>query len=364
MLTGHCKANQLAKSAIVFIRVDVMNIGTQPGFLRRISIAAINILTPLCFSIVALYYVVREVSGGEPWLIDVLGYILPWLLLPAIVLLPAVILLHRSRIMYVLTLTPVVIFIFTYGHLYLPDINTPPSSSAFSVMTYNVLGSNPHLDHLSVVIDADDPDIVGLHELSPSMIEFLDDHYAEHYPFRRLEKWVGLMSRYPILEYEFFQLSEGNGTWAQRFVLDIDGHHTNLLNIHLQSPPLKGIHPFGLPIGIPTGFLNQRRDADTLDVVSRAEILGDPILVIGDFNLADQQSLYASLTEHLKDAHSESGWGMGFTFSRFPPFAPAMWRIDYILYSQALVALKTTTGDYGGSDHRPVIALLAFREID
>ena len=364
MLTGHCKANQLAKSAIVFIRVDVMNIGTQPGFLRRISIAAINILTPLCFSIVALYYVVREVSGGEPWLIDVLGYILPWLLLPAIVLLPAVILLHRSRIMYVLTLTPVVIFIFTYGHLYLPDINTPPSSSAFSVMTYNVLGSNPHLDHLSVVIDADDPDIVGLHELSPSMIEFLDDHYAEHYPFRRLEKWVGLMSRYPILEYEFFQLSEGNGTWAQRFVLDIDGHHTNLLNIHLQSPPLKGIHPFGLPIGIPTGFLNQRRDADTLDVVSRAEILGDPILVIGDFNLADQQSLYALLTERLKDAHRESGWGMGFTFSRFPPFAPAMWRIDYILYSPDLVSLKTTTGDYGGSDHHPVTAILAFRASD
>ena len=364
MLTGHCKANQLAKSAIVFIRVDVMNIGTQPGFLRRISIAAINILTPLCFSIVALYYVVREVSGGEPWLIDVLGYILPWLLLPAIVLLPAVILLHRSRIMYVLTLTPVVIFIFTYGHLYLPDINTPPSSSAFSVMTYNVLGFNPHLDHLSVVIDVDDPDIVGLHELSPSMIEFLDDHYAEHYPFRRLEKWVGLMSRYPILEYEFFQLSEGNGTWAQRFVLDIDGHHTNLLNIHLQSPPLKGIHPFGLPIGIPTGFLNQRRDADTLDVVSRAEILGDPILVIGDFNLADQQSLYALLTERLKDAHRESGWGMGFTFSRFPPFAPAMWRIDYILYSPDLVSLKTTTGDYGGSDHHPVTAILAFRASD
>lgn len=341
-----------------------MNIGTQLSFPQRISIAAINILTPLCFSIVALYYAVREISGGEPWLIEILGYILPWLLLLAVILLPAVILLRRSRIMHVLTLTPIVLFVFTYGHLYLPDIAAPHSSSAFSVMTYNVLGSNPYFDNISAVIEADDPDIVGLHELSPSIIELLEDRYAERYPFRRLEMGVGLMSRYPILEYEFFRLSKGDGTWAQRFVLDIDGHHTNLLNIHPQSPPLKGIHPFGLPIGIPTGFLNQRRDADILDVVSRAEILGDPILVIGDFNLADQQRLYALLTQHLKDAHRESGWGMGFTFSRFPPFAPAMWRIDYIFYSPALVALKTTTGDYGGSDHRPVIAILAFREAD
>ena len=341
-----------------------MNIGTRPGFPRRFSIAAINILTPLCFSIAALYYAVREISGRELWLIDMLGFILPWLLLPAIILLPAVILLRRSRIIHILTLTPIVLFIFTYGHLYLPDIAAPPSSSAFSVMTYNVLGSNPDLDNISAVIDANDPDIVGLHELSSSMVEFLDDHYAERYPYRRLEKWVGFMSRYPILEYEFFRLDEGDGTWAQRFVLDIDGHHTNLLNVHPQSPPLKGIRPLGLPIGIPTGFEDQRRDADLRDVVSRADILGDPILVIGDFNLADQQSLYASLTVHLKDAHQESGWGMGFTFSRFPPFAPAMWRIDYILYSPDLVSLKTTTGDYGGSDHRPVTAILAFRASD
>ena len=84
-----------------------MNIGTQPSFTKRVSIAAINILTPLCFSIAALYYAVRELSGGEPWLIDILGYILPWLLLLAVILLPAAILLRRPLIMRILTSIPI-----------------------------------------------------------------------------------------------------------------------------------------------------------------------------------------------------------------------------------------------------------------
>ena len=78
-------------------------------------------------------------------------------------------------------------------------------------------------------------------------------------------------------------------------------------------------------------------------------------------DLTDQQGLYAPLTRHLRDAHHESGWGMGFTFTRFPRFGLPMWRIDYVFHSPDLVALSTAVEDYGGSDHRPVIVRLAFR---
>ena len=47
-----------------------------------------------------------------------------------------------------------------------------------------------------------------------------------------------------------------------------------------------------------------------------------PLIVIGDFNLTDQQSLYTSLTRHLRDAHREGGWGMGFTFTPLPAARP------------------------------------------
>ena len=97
------------------------------------------------------------------------------------------------------------------------------------------------------------------------------------------------------------------------------------------------------------------------DLLSRIVEIDGPLIVIGDFNLTDQQSIYAPLTRHLRDSHRESGWGMGFTFTRFRRLGLPMWRIDYVFHSSDLVALSSTMGDFGGSDHRPVIAKLAFR---
>jgi len=175
-----------------------------------------------------------------------------------------------------------------------------------------------------------------------------------------VEPGCGFFSRYPILRYEAFRLAQGEGQWAQQLVLDVDGHPVNVLSVHPRSPPLRGFRPFGLPLGIPTGFANQGRDADVRDLLSRLEQMDSPLVVIGDFNLTDQQSLYALLTRRLHDTHRECGWRTGFTFTRFPRFGLPTWRIDYVFHSPDLVALSTVVGDYGGADHRPVIARLAF----
>jgi endonuclease/exonuclease/phosphatase (EEP) superfamily protein YafD len=53
---------------------------------------------------------------------------------------------------------------------------------------------------------------------------------------------------------------------------------------------------------------------------------------------------------------------MGFTFTRFRSIGLPLWRIDYVLHSPDLVSLRAVVGDYGGSDHRPVMAELAFAE--
>jgi vancomycin resistance protein VanJ len=263
--------------------------------------------------------------------------------------------------MLILVAIPTILFSLTYGHLYLPRPSVGSSGPTFTVMTYNVLWSNTQVDRVAAAIEEQDPDIVGLHEILPSMGAALEERLAGRYPHRKLENSYGILSRFPILHYEFYQLDHGTGSWVQQMVLEIDGHRVNLLNAHPRSPPLEGFHPFGLPLGIPTGFLNQGRDADIRDLLSQIEQLDEPLIVIGDFNLTDQQSLYAPLTRHLRDAHRESGWGMGFTFTRFPNIGIPMWRIDYVFYSPDLVALSSSTGDYGGSDHRPVIAELTFR---
>ena len=228
-------------------------------------------------------------------------------------------------------------------------------------MTYNVLYRNSDADQVAAAIEAHAPDFFGVRELEPPMAQALESRFAGRYPYYRLEPGCGFFSRYPILRYEAFRLAQGEGGWAQQCTLEIDGYQVTVLSVHPRSPPLLGFHPFGLPLGIPTGFANQGRDADVCDLLSRLEQVDGPLVVIGDFNLTDQQSLYTSLTRHLRDAHRESGWGMGFTFTRFPRIGLPTWRIDYVFHSPDLVALHTAVGGYGGSDHRPVIARLAFR---
>jgi endonuclease/exonuclease/phosphatase (EEP) superfamily protein YafD len=333
------------------------------GFFKRLTVAGLNLLTPLQTGLLVTYYTLRELGGGDLWFIDALSYILPWLYLPFIILLPGILLLHRTRLMLILVAIPTTLFLSTYGGLYLPRSSVHSTGPSFTVMTYNVLWTNKQADRVAASIEEHDPDIVGLHEILPSMGVALEERLAEHYPYRKLENSYGILSRFPILQYEFYQLGDGTGSWVQQLVLDINGHQVNLLNAHPRSPPLEGFHPFGLPLGIPTGFLNQVRDADIRDLLSRIERLEDPLVVIGDFNLTDQQIMYVPLTSRLEDAHRESGWGMGFTFSRFPRIGLPMWRIDYVFYSPDLVALSVTTGDYGGSDHRPVIAELSFRKL-
>jgi vancomycin resistance protein VanJ len=331
-----------------------------PGFLQRLTIAGVNLLTPLHAGLIVAYFALRWSGGGNLWFVDGLGYVLPWLFAPLVVLLPGV-LLRRSRPLWIFAAIPTVLFLLTYGHLYLPRPPARAAGPTFTAVTYNVLYRNEDTDQVAAAIEAHNPDFFSLRELAPPMAQALESRFADQYPHYRTEPDCGFWSHYPILAYEAFRLSGGEGAWAQQVVLDIDGRQVTVLSAHPRSPPLRGFHPFGLPLGIPTGFASAGRDADVRDLLGRLEYVDGPLVVIGDFNLSDQQALYAELTRHLRDAHRESGWGMGFTFTRFPRLGLPMWRIDYVFHSPDLVALSTAVGDYGGSDHRPVSARLGFR---
>jgi endonuclease/exonuclease/phosphatase (EEP) superfamily protein YafD len=115
-------------------------------------------------------------------------------------------------------------------------------------------------------------------------------------------------------------------------------------------------------LGIPTGFDTEDRDRDLTDLLSRLQEVEGSLVLMGDMNLSDQQDAYTELARFLLDAHRERGWGLGLTRSPFPETGLAFWRIDFIFYTPDLVTLNSETGDFSGSDHRPVIAQLSFGE--
>lgn len=336
---------------------------TDRPFLQRLCIAGMNLLIPLHTALLAAYFIARELSQGKFWFVRMMSYGLPWLFSPLILFLPSAI-LRRSRLLITLTTLSAACFIAVYGELYLPGLPVQVNAPSMRVMTYNVLFNNQYADQAATVIEAHDPDILGLHELEPAMAASLEGRFQERYPYREINPGVGLFSRYPILQSEvlyFGQNDERLGIWGQQLLLEVNGQRMNVFNVHPRVPYLGGVHPFGLPLGLPTGFITLGFEQDVEDLLRRMDLAIGPTVVIGDLNFTDLEGEYALLTQNLQDAHRQSGWGMGFTFSRFPRLNLALWRIDYILYSSDFDCVRATTGDFGGSDHRPVIAELAWR---
>ncbi len=83
---------------------------------------------------------------------------------------------------------------------------------------------------------------------------------------------------------------------------------------------------------------------------------GVPLIVAGDFNLPPESHVMRRDWGDFRNAFSEAGWGFGYTmFSG--PFAV---RIDHILYTPDLSALRTRVERGYPSEHQPVIAELAW----
>ena len=331
----------------------------QPtGFSRRLVIAGADLLVPLHTALVLAYFGLRHFGGRDLWYVDATSYVLPWLFLPLLCLLPAA-LLHRSRLQVALALVSVLLFLLIYGELFVPRWPAKGKGTMLTVMTHNVYYRNPDSDRIAHEIRSHEPDIVALQELGSAAAQAVGGHLVGEYPYQRVEPGCGLFSRHLILEYEAFRLDQGAGDWAQKATLDVEGSVVTIVSVHPRSPPLRGFHPFGLPLGVPTGFDNQGRDADVRDLLARLDDVSGPLVVMGDFNMTDQQGLYRALTPRLRDSHRESGWGMGFTFTRFPKLGLPVWRIDYVFHSHDMETLSARVGEFAGSDHRPVIARLS-----
>jgi endonuclease/exonuclease/phosphatase (EEP) superfamily protein YafD len=228
-------------------------------------------------------------------------------------------------------------------------------------MCYNVRSSNRDVGAVAAVIASESPDLVVVRELEPAMASALEPRLVNDYPHYRIEPGIGgFWSRYEILAYETWQLSEDRAYWAQRMTLDVEGRRLTVVGVHLRyGPVLQGVQMLGTPLVMPVGRAGgSYTDVDNL--VERLEEVDGPLIVMGDFNMTDQQGAYAGLLQHLRDSHRESGWGMGFTQAPLHRIKLAMLRIDYVFYSPDLVSLSTRVGRYGGSDHRPVVARLAW----
>ncbi len=296
--------------------------------------------------------------------VEMISNLLPLLLLPSLVIVPLS-LWRRRWLLLLMSLPAMLIFLLGYGGFFLPR-SVPAKSAAQSLhfLTYNVHAESIHVRPLLDVIRATEADVVALQEVSPALAEALATHLSDRYPYQALHPnfidpiWgQGVLSRYPIVEDEYWHISLGH----QRVKIDRDGSPLVLYNVH-------PVHPFRLREGWLFDMQPHRVEVD--EILRRvAQDTGD-VIVAGDFNMTDQADDYRRLAQRFGDAYREVGWGLGFTFPDFShahtlpfevPLAVTLGRplarIDFVFHSDDLQPLAARVwSTSGGSDHRPVIA--------
>lgn len=336
----------------------------RPGWsLRRIVGSGLRRIIDL-YTFIGLILLLTGILMGDSWAITGLYHnMFPLAFLPSVLLLPLALLMRRWWA--VIAFVPMFWLLgLDYFSNILNTVSIAEGETAFTLLTYNVYGIDRDFsDTVRVILEAD-TDIVLLQELSaPAAALILEtlELQPELYPYRSIHtedamiQGYGILSRFVILEDEMFFV--GARPTIQRIVLEIDGRPVTFFNVHT-SPPSKGFN-----------FNVKPRERMVRALLSLALQETNPVIMAGDFNMTERSDDYRRITRFFIDTHRNVGRGLGLTFPDMGAlnpslrFIPPTSRLDYVFHDTGVKSIRTRVWrESGGSDHRPVWALLSLLE--
>lgn len=331
---------------------------------RRWLSRALTVLATAYGAMMMVIFLLRLLVGERWMVVTLLISGLHLLLMPSLVVLPACLLTRRWRLA-LLVAPPFLLFVTSYAVFFLPRaVTAAPDAKTITLLTYNLHAEERLLEPMVEVIRGADADIVALQEMSGAAAKRFEAELAAAYPYRALHPVSspyhgrGILSRYPIVDDYAWPEEYPIPVRLERAELDIDGVPLTLYNMH--APPSYPI--FGESYDI------RPRAQQIADMLALAAEDSSAVILMGDFNITDQDENYQRITAHFSDTYREVGWGLGFTNPDWshdnsregPAFIPLYTRIDYIFHNSDLQALEARVWPTsGGSDHRPVFARLA-----
>lgn len=302
---------------------------------------------------------------GTPWVQLLSGY--PWTALPTFAAVLAVILIGRRRLGRILSaglllllagqlaiLAPRVVP--GVGNAEAAALAGPPAGDPgrhLTVMSLNVGSSRVDVAAVLDAVAAHGVDILALPELSPPVLERLENAgIAGLLPYRVIDVdgahvGNGIFSAFPLAApgrvpgSEFFQ---------SRAVARVPGFPDGirLTSVHVTSPR-------------PGHVTSWRKDLAELLELRRGAPPDVPEVLIGDFNASlDHRGLRKLLSAGLRDAASATGQGLLPTWPANSP-APPFVQIDHVLVSRDFEVASFQTLTLSGSDHLAVISALSYR---
>jgi len=314
------------------------------------------------YALIVVLFLLLMLIPNRPWPVELFSNLVSAALLPSIPLFIFWLVTKKWR-STALWLIPTLAFVFLFGALFIPNRPGPHTCDTsgeqtclhLRVMTFNMYGKSYGGRQEQVdMLRESRADIIALQEVNDVGADLIESQLSELYPYQiSLPDGIagtGLLSKYPIRSQEIFKLAPQTFNHCQAIV-DVDGVLIKVLSVH----PPSALSPTELRY-------RDRRISEIEGLIERATT-GEPVLLMGDFNLTDQTTDYRLLTgAGLNDAFREAGWGLGNIWPArlkgITGLIPCM-RIDHIWHTGEISVLSAHVGSRVGSDHLPVTAEIA-----
>ncbi|MBI5759249.1 MAG: endonuclease/exonuclease/phosphatase family protein [Planctomycetales bacterium] len=237
------------------------------------------------------------------------------------------------------------------------------------IVSCNVQRFRPDFASVLEEISRMNPHVIALQDADvPSRLlkQYLQDwHVASEGEFL-------VASKYPVRFVDKCRPGAFLRTSVARFEIDTPAGTILLYDLHQMTPrrALTSLRPDS--IITETGrdeletFLGQLADEahETREFVESTRDR-KPALIVGDFNMPSDSSLYRMSWSGLTNAFNTVGIGYGYTFPcqrqfQWPSGLPWM-RIDHVLASEHWRIRRCWVGSSNGSDHRPIAAVVELR---
>jgi len=233
---------------------------------------------------------------------------------------------------------------------------TPTASTAepaYTLITANI-GEGGHTKKMNQLFGFYQPDFVFLQE--NRSVTDIDDYLPNIESSCRAG--ICLMSRYPFEVLKVIkrkEYSSGYGAFAVLYKISVPTGEFHFLSVHMQSirSVLAALKSKRLPFR-EIQMIDKNRQAE-LNIIESLTVKYPDLIVVGDFNLTEEDSYYQEYLADYRNALSDKGSGFTHTFKT--PYHGL--RIDHVLTKSERFAFYSadTSIDLGG-DHLPVVVKL------
>ncbi|QEG21545.1 endonuclease/exonuclease/phosphatase family protein [Mariniblastus fucicola] len=230
------------------------------------------------------------------------------------------------------------------GRIYLPASQPPAGKTSLRLMSFNVLATNTEFQAAIEEVRKHDPDVVAVLEYANNWhVAF--DHLNETYPYQHRDpRWHGygiaIFSKLPLENTESVPLTEeeiDNPAAIAKF--KFGGQTLRLVAVHVMSP----INRYRLDL--------RNRQFEQIATLVNDE--STPTILCGDMNCSPSSRFLSGLIDETALRDSRQGFGVQ---PSWPDFAFGFGiPIDHVLVSESVHVHDRFLGEFGGSDHCPVI---------